>query len=131
MTAINDILTNILEALRFDKEDFEEIPGRYFYNRGATYNQYLNLYWNDPQREIHRNSSQYDISAIHERGCTELVERFNNNQSGFRRFTNITTELSSLELMSLLTTRETVPLSKNRTAKTRTLPLNQRRLITS
>ncbi len=63
---------NILRSCGFDKEDFEEIPGRYFYNRGATYNQYLNLYWNDPSQFV-----TYDVSAIY-RQDTELVERFNN-----------------------------------------------------
>ncbi len=94
MTAISDILTRIFLVLRFDKEDFEEIPEFYFYNRGATYEtQYLNLYWNDPQREIHPGrhvrcqcNSQEDVPnwwAIQQQ----------TNRGFLRRFANITTEL--------------------------------------
>lgn len=69
---------NILKVLKFDKEEFEEVQGRYFYNCGATYNQYVNLYWNDPTKEIHRNSSRTMNVQFTGQGCTELVERFNN-----------------------------------------------------
>ncbi len=62
MTMINDILTRIFlrscdsikRTLRFQGAG---------HNRGATYNQYSRFYWNDPQREIHRNSSRTIISA--------------------------------------------------------------------
>ncbi len=67
------------------KRTLKEIPRRYFYNRGATYNQYLNLL------ERH-NTKSIAIQVMRcrggsQEGCTELVERFLAEQSRFlRRF---------------------------------------------
>lgn len=105
---------NILEVLRFDKEDFEEIPGRYFYNCGATYNQYLNLYWNDPQREIHRNSSRTMSVQFTGQGCTELVERFDNEPiEVFKAILKYNNAIKFTRIdIALDDNEETVPLSK-------------------
>ncbi len=118
---------NDSEVLRFDKEDFEEIPGRYFYNRGATYNQYLDLYWNDPQR----NPSQfvtYDVrSAIHRARMYRTGWAIQQQTIGtfLRRFANITTELSSLRWYRSWWQRRLFHFQNRKQAKTRTLQLNQ------
>ncbi len=66
----------------------------YFYNRGATYNQYLNLYWNDTTLNPSRNSSRtMSIAILGQEGCAELVERFSNEPiEVFKAFANITAD---------------------------------------
>ena len=47
-----------MEILGYDLADFDEIPGRFYYNSGATYRNYVNVFWNDPERPWHKNSSR-------------------------------------------------------------------------
>lgn len=105
---------NILKVLKFDKEDFEEIPGRYFYNSGKTYNQYLNIYWNDPTKEIHRNSSRTMNVQFTGQGCIELVERFNNKPiEVFKAIRKYNNEIKFTRIdIALDDNEETVPFSK-------------------
>lgn len=105
---------NILKVLKFDKDDFEDIPGRYFYNSGKTYNQYLNVYWNDPQKEIHRNSSRTMNVQFTGQGCTELVERFNNEPlEVFKAIREYNNEIKFTRIdIALDDNEETVPFSK-------------------
>lgn len=105
---------NILKVLKFDKDDFEEIPGRYFYNSGKTYNQYLNVYWNDPKKEIHRNSSRTMNVQFTGQGCTELVERFNNEPlEVFKAIREYNNEIKFTRIdIALDDNEETVPFSK-------------------
>jgi phage replication initiation protein len=105
---------NILKVLKFDKDDFEEIPGRYFYNSGKTYNQYLNVYWNDPKKEIHRNSSRTMNVQFTGQGCTELVERFNNEPlEVFKAILKYNNEIKFTRIdIALDDNEETVPFSK-------------------
>ena len=39
----------LLKILGYDLADFDEIPGRFFYNSGATYRNYVNVFLNDPK----------------------------------------------------------------------------------
>lgn len=105
---------NILKVLKFDKDDFEDIPGRYFYNSGKTYNQYLNVYWNDPKKEIHRNSSRTMNVQFTGQGCTELVERFNNEPlEVFKAILKYNNEIKFTRIdIALDDNEETVPFSK-------------------
>ena len=105
---------NILDVLKFEEDEFEEIPGRYFYNRGATCNQYVNLYWNDPRRDIHRNSSRTMNVQFTGQGCTELVERFNNKPiEVFKAILNYNNEIKFTRIdIALDDNEETVPFSK-------------------
>lgn len=105
---------NILKVLKFDKEEFEEVQGRYFYNCGATYNQYVNLYWNDSTKEIHRNSSRTMNVQFTGQGCTELVERFNNEPvEVFRAILKYNNEIKFTRIdIALDDNEETVPFSK-------------------
>ena len=48
----------LMECLGYDLADFDEIPGRWFYNSGATFRNYVNVFWNDPSKPIHKNSSR-------------------------------------------------------------------------
>lgn len=105
---------NILKVLKFDNDEFEEIPGRYFYNSGKTYNQYLNVYWNDPKKEIHRNSSRTMNVQFTGQGCTELVERFNNEPlEVFKAILKYNNEIKFTRIdIALDDNEETVPFSK-------------------
>lgn len=105
---------NILKVLKFDKDEFENIPGRYFYNSGKTHNQYLNVYWNDPQKEIHRNSSRTMNIQFTGQGCTELVERFNNEPlEVFKAILKYNNEIKFTRIdIALDDNEETVPFSK-------------------
>ena len=40
--------------LGYDLADFDENLGRYFYNAGATYRNYVNVFWNDPDKPRHK-----------------------------------------------------------------------------
>ena len=57
--------SQILKMLGYDLADFDEIPGRYFYNAGATYRNYVNVFWNDPDKPRHKNSSRTMTVVFH------------------------------------------------------------------
>ena len=68
--------SQILKLLGYDFSDFEEISGRYFYNSGATYRNYVNVFWNDTQKKIHKNSSMTMTVVFTGQGSTELAEKW-------------------------------------------------------
>ena len=47
----------LLENLGYNLAEFEIIPGRYFYNSGLTLGGYVNLYYNDYEKDLARNTS--------------------------------------------------------------------------
>ena len=63
--------------LGYDLADFDEIPGRFFYNSGATYRNYVNVFWNDADKKIHKNSSKTMTVVFTGQGSTELAEKWN------------------------------------------------------
>jgi phage replication initiation protein len=69
----------ILKLLGYDLVNFEEIPGRFFYNSGMTYCNYVNVFWNDPNKHRHKNSSQTMTVIFTGQGSTELAEKWNTN----------------------------------------------------
>ncbi|HFU3941183.1 TPA: replication initiation factor domain-containing protein [Streptococcus suis] len=66
----------ILEVLGYDLTDFDEIPGRFFYNTGATYRNYVNVFWNDPDKQRHKNSSRTMTVVFTGQGSTELADKW-------------------------------------------------------
>ena len=42
----------LLENLGYDINDFETVPGRYFYNSGITLGRYVNIYYNDYEKDL-------------------------------------------------------------------------------
>ena len=72
----------ILKMLGYDLADFDEIPGRFFYNAGATYRNYVNVFWNDPDKPRHKNSSQTMTVVFTGQGSTELAEKWDTNWLG-------------------------------------------------
>lgn len=72
----------ILKMLGYDLADFDEIPGRFFYNSGATYRNYVNVFWNDPSKIRHKNSSRTMTVVFTGQGSTELAEKWDTNWLG-------------------------------------------------
>lgn len=69
----------LLKMLGYDLADFDEIPGRFFYNSGATYRNYVNVFWNDADKKIHKNSSKTMTVVFTGQGSTELAEKWDTN----------------------------------------------------
>ena len=66
----------LMKILGYDLADFDEITGRFFYNSGATYRNYVNVFWNDPERPWHKNSSRTMTVVFTGQGSTELAEKW-------------------------------------------------------
>ena len=77
--------TQIMKMLGYDLADFDEIPGRFFYNAGATYRNYVNVFWNDPDKPRHKNSSRTMTVVFTGQGSTELAEKWDTNWLGIFR----------------------------------------------
>lgn len=65
----------ILNTLNYDLVDFEEIPGRYFYNSGLTLGNYVNVYYNDFEKVIHNGTSSTFNIVFTGQGCTNLYNK--------------------------------------------------------
>ena len=65
----------IFRVLNLDLTEFEEVPARYFYNSGASFNGYVNVYWNDEEKPVHKNSSNTMTVQFTGQGCTDLADR--------------------------------------------------------
>lgn len=65
-------IKKILDSMGYDYDLFEEVPGRYFYNAGLSIGRYFNIYYNDPKREISKNSTQTVSFQLTGNGCTDL-----------------------------------------------------------
>lgn len=55
----------IFRVLNFDLNEFEEVPGRFLYNSGATFNGYVNVYWNDEEKPVHKKFIKHDDGTVH------------------------------------------------------------------
>lgn len=71
--------TQLMKILGYDLADFDEIPGRFFYNSGATFRNYVNVFWNDPGKQRHKNSSHTMTAVFTGQGSTELAEKWDTN----------------------------------------------------
>lgn len=69
----------LLENLGYNLDEFEEVPGRYFYNSGLTLGGYLNIYFNDYEKELARNTSNSRNYVFTGQGCTDLAQKIDNN----------------------------------------------------
>lgn len=73
------LLEEILGVLKYGVHDFEDIPGRYFYNSGLTLGRYVNIFYNDKEKPIFKNSSDTINFIFTGQGCTDLALKFNND----------------------------------------------------
>lgn len=69
----------ILKFLGYDLSEFESVSGRYFYNTGATYYNFVNVFWNDFDKVCHKNSSKTMTVVFTGQGCTDLAEKWSND----------------------------------------------------
>lgn len=65
-------IKKILDSWGYDIDLFERIPGRYFYNSGLTIGYYFNIFFNDPMKEVSKNSSMTVNFQLTGNGCTDL-----------------------------------------------------------
>ena len=65
-------IKKFLDFWGYDLGLFEAIPGRYFYNSGYTIGYYFNIFYNDPAKEISKNSSMTVNFQLTGNGCTDL-----------------------------------------------------------
>lgn len=66
-----------LAELGYDVGMFEEIPGRYFYNTGLTLNGYVNIYYNDLDKSLIRNTQFSRNYVFTGQGSTDLAKKIN------------------------------------------------------
>lgn len=72
----------LLENLGYNLAEFETIPGRYFYNSGLTLGGYVNIYYNDYEKDLARNTSNSRNYVFTGQGCTDLAQKINNDWVG-------------------------------------------------
>lgn len=75
-TTLDDTL---MGKLGYDLAEFEEVPGRYFYNSGATIGNYVNVFWNDPEKYRNKNSSHTMTVVFTGQGSTDLAQKWDND----------------------------------------------------
>lgn len=68
-------IQRLLDYLGYDRALFEEIPGRYFFNTGLTLGNFVNIFWNDPDKTKSKFSSQVVSFHFTGVGCTDLADR--------------------------------------------------------
>ena len=79
----------VLELLGYSLAEFDEVPGRFFYNSGATFKGYVNVFWNDPAKNRHKNSSKTMTVVFTGQGSTELAEKWDSRwHEVFQMLTN-------------------------------------------
>lgn len=104
----------IFRVLNLDLNEFEEAPGRFLYNSGATFNGYVNVYWNDEEKPVHKNSSNTMTVQFTGQGCTDLAERFDNDFlaifKAIKKYDD-TIKYTRIDI-ALDDSKDTVPLSK-------------------
>ena len=72
----------LLASLCYYYAAFETIPGRYFYNCGLTLGGYVNIYYNDYDKELARNTSNSRNYVVRDQGCTDLAQKIENDWVG-------------------------------------------------
>lgn len=65
----------MLNYLGYNVSDFEQIPGRFFYNSGLTLGNYVNIYYNDPTKDISKYSVNNVLYVFTGQGSTDLAKR--------------------------------------------------------
>lgn len=73
----------LLESLGYNVEEFQEIPGKYFYNSGLTLGGYVNIYYNDVKKDVYPNSSMSRNYVWTGQGCTDLAQKIDCNWNLF------------------------------------------------
>ena len=75
----------VLKLLKYNLAEFDEVPGRWFYNSGATFRGYVNVFWNDPDKPLHENASRTMTVVFTGQGSTELAEKWSSDWTAIFR----------------------------------------------
>lgn len=73
---------NVMNALKYNIQDFTETTGRYFYNSALTLNNYVTIYYNDltnADKIYYGNTANTVAVFFSGQGCSDLALKFNNN----------------------------------------------------
>lgn len=65
----------MLKFLGYDVKDFEPIAGRYFYNSGMTMGRFLNVFYDDPLKDINKYSAKNVLYVFTGQGSTDLAKK--------------------------------------------------------
>lgn len=65
----------MLKFLGYDINDFETLSGRYFYNSGMTLGRFLNVFYDDPLKEINKYSAGNVLYVFTGQGSTDLAKK--------------------------------------------------------
>lgn len=68
-------LKQIMDFLYYDLDNFKKISGRYSYNSGLTLGNYLNVFYNDPSKNLNENPQSSVNIVFTGQGCTDLNDR--------------------------------------------------------
>lgn len=89
----------LLENLGYDLDEFDTVPGRYFYNSGLTLGGYVNLYYNNYEMDLARNTSNSRNYVFTGQGCTDLAQKINNDWVGlFTGLKNLGVKITRLDI---------------------------------
>lgn len=89
----------VLENLGYVLEEFEEISGRYFYNSGFTLGGYVNLFYNDYDKDLAKNTSHSRNYVFTGQGCTDLAQKIQNDWVGlFSVLTDLGAKITRLDI---------------------------------
>lgn len=89
----------LLENLGYKIKEFESIPGRYFYNSGLSLGGYVNVYYNDIKKDVHRNSSMSRNYVWTGQGCTDLAQKIDSDwNSFFKLLLDLKAKITRLDL---------------------------------
>lgn len=69
----------LMTSLGYDLTEFDEVPGRFFYNSGATFKGYVNVYWNDPDKKRLKRSSDTMAVVFTGQGATDLANKWSSD----------------------------------------------------
>lgn len=72
----DDLDEELINLLRFDLSEFQECPGRYFYNSGLTIDNMVNIYYNTRKKAVFANSTQTMTIVFTGKGTDILAERW-------------------------------------------------------
>lgn len=65
----------MLDYLGYDFAECEELSGRYFYNSGLTYGNYLNIYYDDYTKKVSKYSAKNVLYVWTGQGSTDLAQK--------------------------------------------------------
>lgn len=89
----------LIQLLNYDLNDFEEIPGRYFYNSGLSLGGYVNVYYNDFSKKLMKNTNPTRNYVFTGQGCTDLAQKIESDWNWlFNRILELGGKITRIDL---------------------------------